>query len=241
MTVLISVGRGITSIFDKTEYEPHTVELNSANYLNINLATSDLTITNGNKLEAKTDSDSVSINVKDKKVIIKETEKWYKFKKAPKVTVTIPNDLKFDDVYIETGAGKLNIKELSVKNLSLKLGAGKIEIDNIMSDKTTIENGAGSLKIANGILGNAKIAGGVGSMDITAKITGDSKIETGIGSINLDLINVDGDYTLDIEKGLGSITYNGDKIKDDKKIGNGSNFIKLEGGIGSIKVTKKSR
>lgn len=238
-TCIISVGRGITGVFDKTERKSHTTELkNSNSYLDVNLAASNLKIKNGNEFKVKTNSDTIAITEKDNKIIVKETKKHWNFsKKAPNVTITIPSNTKFDDVYIETGAGKLDIEEIKAKNLKLKLGAGKINIDNIESDNSNIETGAGSLTINNGILNNAIIDGGVGKINITAQITGNSKIETGIGSINVNLLSNQNDYKIEFEKGLGSIEYNGKDIKNSETtVGNGSNFIKVEGGIGSIVV-----
>ena len=65
---------------------------------------------------------------------------------------------------------------------------------------------------------------------------GNSKIECGVGAVELNLLGNQENYQLNVEKGIGSI-YVADKIyNNDDTIGNGNNHLKIEGGIGSIKV-----
>ena len=41
------------------------------------------------------------------------------------------------------------------------------------------------------------------------------------------------------EKGIGSITINNESISNDSYYGNGSNYIEIESGVGSINITTK--
>lgn len=244
LTIIITVGRGITGSVIKNDdnRKPHIVNVDGAtNYLDVSLSASDLLIKTGDKFKVETDSDTIKVKEENNQITVTETGRWRFGKKASNVTVTIPKDMKLDNVYIETGAGKVSIDEIKTSILNLELGAGKISIDNIESDKTNIETGAGELTIKNGILNNAKIDCGLGSINITAQITGNSKIEAGVGSVNIDLLATLNDYRIEFEKGLGSINYNGNNIKkSESTVGNGANFIKIEGGIGSIRVNTKS-
>ena len=43
-------------------------------------------------------------------------------------------------------------------------------------------------------------------------------------------------YKLKLEKGIGEVSVDGSLIEDDSTVGNGNNYIRIEGGIGSIKV-----
>ena len=45
--------------------------------------------------------------------------------------IYVPSDFTFDRVIIDAGAGKVNIEELSTKELYLSFGAGKAEINNL--------------------------------------------------------------------------------------------------------------
>ena len=44
------------------------------------------------------------------------------------------------------------------------------------------------------------------------------------------------EYMLKISKGIGNIVVDGETIKSDEAMGNGGKDIKIDGGVGSIKV-----
>ena len=242
---LIALGSGITDFFiqDKNienEVHVYSEEELTLKTLNINIAASDLKIKNGEKFKIETNNKDVIVKKDGDKVTIEEKNKKLSFRKrAYEITIYIPEDFKFDEVNIETGAGKLNIKSLESKNLKLKLGAGKTVIDSVISDNTDIETGAGELVIKNGILNDSKIEVGIGKLSAEAEFIGNTKIETGIGSCNIKLIPTEDNYKIEFKKGLGDIRYNGESIANDSIVGEGLNFIKIEGGIGSIKVEEK--
>lgn len=99
-----------------------------------------------------------------------------------------------------------------------------------------IDTGAGKLKIASGNINDLDLDIGIGDTDITARITGKSKIDTGIGSVKLNLIGAKEDYKINVSKGIGEVKIAGEKVADNEIVGNGENVIKLNGGIGEIKV-----
>lgn len=237
INTIINVGRGITGSFIREESTKYnTKELDSlSSYLDIKLSASNLEIKKGEKLKVETNSEDVKISENDNKIIIEEKAKrWYFNSKLSSVILYVPEDLKFDDVRIETGAGKLSITSLETDSLKLMLGAGKTTINKIVSNNAKIETGAGEFIIKDGKLNDAKIEVGVGRLEIKAEITGDSKIESGVGSIKLSLLGED--YKIVFNKGIGSINFNGKSVKDDTTIGDGINTIKINGGVGSINV-----
>ena len=77
---------------------------------------------------------------------------------------------------------------------------------------------------------------GAGEANVNARLLGDSKIEVGVGSLNLNLLGSRELYKLKLEKGIGEVSVDGSLIEDDSTVGNGNNYIRIEGGIGSIKV-----
>ena len=42
------------------------------------------------------------------------------------------------------------------------------------------------------------------------------------------------DYKFKVEKGLGSLTVNGNSYSEDFEVGEGTNIIDIDGGVGSI-------
>ena len=203
--------------------------------LNLDLKGANLIVKEGSKI-------SVEIDDKDTRVfeennILRVVDRNSKvIKSASNITITIPSYLLFERVNVTTGAGKVEINGINTNELDMELGAGKVTLSNINSAKTSIETGAGSVLIKKSILNDLDLEVGVGEINIDADITGNSNIESGIGSLKLNLNNNESMYKFDIEKGIGSITFNGDKITGNTTIGNGNSHIKIEGGIGSIKI-----
>lgn len=151
--------------------------------------------------------------------------------------ISLPSTSNFKTVKVEMGAGQTHIANLNTDILDLNLGAGKNLLEQLeVNNQTKIESGAGLTEILAGTLNNVDFDLGVGKVFINASILGNSKIECGVGAVELNLIGNQDIYQLNVEKGIGSI-YVADKIyNNDDTIGNGSNHLKIEGGIGSIKV-----
>ena len=58
----------------------------------------------------------------------------------------------------------------------------------------------------------------------------------GIGEVAIDLQGGSEIYTLDVEKGIGDISVNGESVSSKTVIGNGENKLSIEGGIGKISI-----
>ena len=239
ITTLLRVGMFITRQFIPEKGNPvveKRVNLDNIESLDINLEYASLKVKKGNRLSVSTDSDEIKVtNYKDVlKITEKNNRKLFKDEKRT-VILYVPEDMKFKTVNIETGVGAVNIENISTDGLNLSSGVGKTVINNILANLANIETGAGDMLIRNGNLNNSTIEIGVGKLDVNAVFTGSNKIEAGIGALKLSLHNSD-DYKISFSKGLGSISYNGDTINGDTTVGNGNNYISIEGGIGSIDV-----
>ena len=95
------------------------------------------------------------------------------------------------------------------------------------------------MKIENSVLNNLELDCGVGEFEMTAKLIGNTDIDCGVGRLEVNLIGNEDDYKISAKKGLGSFTINSKQIQNDTKYGNGENYIKIDGGIGSIRVNFK--
>ena len=81
---------------------------------------------------------------------------------------------------------------------------------------------------------------GVGKIELTSVFTGKSEIDAGIGELNLNVLGNKEDYTLKVDKGIGSIKVDNENAEDNSTIGDGFNIIDIDGGIGSININFKS-
>lgn len=113
---------------------------------------------------------------------------------------------------------------------------GKLEIANCKFNETKIEAGAGETKIIETYLNDLRLDAGVGRIEIDGDITGNSKIACGIGETDIKLKQGEEQYKIIAEKGIGSLKIKGQEQGSETTFGSGKNEIKIDGGIGSIKI-----
>lgn len=201
----------------------------------IDIGTSNLVIKRGDTLNVTADNVSkrFKVNEESNTLTIKEKSvNMFRNKKASKVIITIPSNLK--DLSVDIGAGKLEISDINTSKFNLDQGAGKVAITNLISGKTDIDGGAGELNITNSALEDLDLNMGTGRFYFSGHIVGNSKIDQGVGELILDLYGED--YTIKASKGLGSITINGESYSKDATVGEGVNDIKIDGGVGNITI-----
>lgn len=206
--------------------------------LNIELSASDLRFEIGEEFSIKTDSEHIKIEEFGNE--IKILEKHYRFSfnhHKGNVLVTVPEDFKFSDVYIKTGAGKITIDRMITDKLKLALGAGEVKLSDIeVKDKMKLSGGVGEIKIKDSVINNLEAELGVGEFNLNALILGKSEIEAGIGEVNLNIQNNVSEYEIEVEKGIGSIRIDGKKVKSKEHFGNGFNKLDVSGGIGEVNI-----
>ncbi|MBQ3255959.1 MAG: DUF4097 family beta strand repeat protein [Oscillospiraceae bacterium] len=153
------------------------------------------------------------------------------------LTLYVPEDTVFESVSIDTGAGRLTADELRAERLDLSLGAGAVEIGYLeTTSETDIEGGAGAVIIADGSLRNLDLEMGVGELNLTAALLGENDLTLGVGESNLTLLGGEDNYSIEIEKGLGSIMVDGREVSAYDSRGNGQGYVEIEGGVGSVNL-----
>lgn len=208
----IEIGAG--SVFVK-EGEAFSVESNLKN-LNVGEKNGRLTIKDTTKIKLSANSSS--------------------YKNAV-LTIYVPSGTVFRNVNLDTGAGKLTIDSLSAETIDFDLGAGDVSINTLIVTRSAdIDGGAGRITVSGGALNDLDMDMGVGELDLTSEFSGDCKLDMGVGESNITLIGNREDYKLDLEKGIGSISVDGDNISDVGNVGNGKNTVEINGGVGAINV-----
>lgn len=196
----------------------------------------------------ETNNEKLKVNVTANKIeLVDKSKNGFHFNSNKSyLKIFIPEDFLFDKVTIEIGAAKVKINELYAKEVEYEVGAGATTIKKVIaSERFSAETGAGAFKIEDGAINNLTSEFGAGEVTINATLTGTNKLDCGLGSLNLKLKDSIENYTIKAKKGLGEIKLNGDKLSNEKVVGEGINTVYLEGGIGSIKVdtneTKEER
>lgn len=222
----------------KDEMSMINFENSEVETLDIDVAFTNLIIKKGDLLIAETNNEDINCKQNNQNLQIKEKQHSL-FSKNNKgdLVVYIPENLEFEKVRINAGAGKIQIENINAKKLYLELGAGETIIEKLnVTDNCKIESGAGKVSILSGSINEMNLDMGVGKFELASDITGKSEINAGIGNLELNIKNNKENYTIKADKGIGSIKIDGKEVADDENYGDGENTIKIDGGIGSIKI-----
>ncbi len=239
-------GRDENDNHIKEEYYPENDEDNDftdeeeltkrVTKLEIDLKATSLKIYEGDKFKVEKYDTEDKVYFKNEDGTLKIKEKEYHFLDSNRGTIVIyiPKDHFVRKLDIEMGAGKAVIEGIDIAKLDFEQGAGSLTIDSCSFDETEIEGGAGKIVIEDSRLRNLDLESGVGSVNIQAHILGSSKIKSGIGSLRVKLLGNKDDYSISAKKGIGSLQIDG--TSDLSTYGSGSNYLKVDGGTGSIRI-----
>ena len=211
--------------------------------LKIDLKNVDLNIKSGSKFSVFTNSSNVKYINNSSNIIIKEKKLSDFFPRSSRkvVVIYLPSSLKeMRNISIDLGFGDVYISDFNVKNLYLSLGFGNVNIDNLnISNKTVIDSGIGDVYIKSSKLNNFSLDVGIGQVKVNSLISGNNKFDIGIGNLNLNLLSRQIDYKIDVNGGIGNVSFNNKSAPLDVVIGHGDNHIEVDSGIGSIFIKTK--
>ncbi len=208
--------------------------------LKLELAFTDLEIKTGDSFKVETNNSKMSFTENNGNVKIKDENhnSFINNNYTSNLIIYIPEDMiALDEVSIDAGAGKIRIESLKTQGLYLNLGAGETEIKNLnVTNECDIEGGAGRISILSGAIKNLDFDMGVGEANLTANLTGKSDIDAGVGNLNITLLENKEDYQIKIDKGLGNVSLDGQRLEMNRVYGTGESYVEVNGGIGNIRV-----
>ena len=208
--------------------------------LDIEINAADLYIKEGDSFSVESNLKHLKVEANGGMLTIQETKKITGTYNGAILTVYVPAGTVFDNVNLTTGAGRLSAANLSSETLNFEFGAGDVSVDSLVATKSAdIEGGAGKITIADGILHNLDLEMGVGQLNLTSVLMGECSLDSGVGEMNITLLGNQNDYKLELEKGIGSISVDGQGVSDNGSIGNGTNEVEINGGVGAINVKFK--
>lgn len=214
----------------------------SVQSLDVDIKAADFKIVNGNAFSVKSNLKYLSVTQDDGVLkIVDKAKSTSNFANA-ELTISIPNNKTFNNVSISTGAAKITVDTLSSSNFVFKLGAGDVYIKNLnATSKIDIDGGAGRITIANSSLNNLTLDMGVGELNLTGALLGTSTLNFGIGQSNVNIIGIKDNYKLEVEKGIGSVTIDGENISNIVIGTSGQNSVIIKGGVGSININFQNK
>ena len=210
--------------------------------LEVKINAADFQIKQGEAFGVESNLKHLTVEDEDGVLTIKETKKFGSTYTGAILTLYIPVDTVFEKANIVTGAGRFTVDCLSADNMNLELGAGEVTINSLVATKSAdIEGGAGKITVADGTLHNLDLEMGVGQLNLASVLIGDCQLDSGVGEMNVTLLGNKEDYKLKLEKGIGSISVDGQGVSNNGSIGNGTNEVEINGGIGAINVKFKDK
>lgn len=205
--------------------------------LELNLQAIDVNIKNGDEFAYSTNNGYIDVSTSEGKIYI--LERKHNLSKTEKTTIDIvlPVDAPFSEIKLDSGAGNINIESLYANRVDFDLGAGNVNIECMnVTTSVDIDAGAGNFNLEAGTINNCKFDCGVGNVVIGATMLGECKFDCGIGKLDIHSANPISEYTVTIDKGLGTVRVNGESCNDGQVIGNGLNTLKFSSGIGEVNV-----
>ena len=208
--------------------------------LKISLSAAQLEIKSGEAFSVESNSEKFTVQCKNGNLTLKDTRRSVFWGNSAVITVilTVPEGFVFDRVDIEAGAGNVTISDMTAKRFCMELGAGNVDIRTLsVTEETEIEGGTGQLRFTSSTLRDLEMGLGVGSLTMEARLLGDAEIECSVGTAEILLLGDRSDYRIELEKGLGDVTLNGEAVSGFKTFGDGRNELEIHGGVGSISVS----
>ena len=230
----VSVLTGETSV----ERVDMTKEVGEFSTLKLDIVATNLTIKTGGeqyKVETYQIPQTTKIENEEGTLIIKDTKKFGNYNQSS-ITIYIPEGTELNDIKLEMGAGTVNIEMIKANKVDFSFGAGSVKIKNLGAENSKIECGAGKVIMENVDLNNTKIEIGAGKLECSGMLRGNTKIDCRVGEVTLNLEGGKEIYTIEAEKGIGSIKVNGNSVANESITGDGENKISIDGGIGNIEV-----
>lgn len=153
------------------------------------------------------------------------------------ITVSLPKDFYLNKANITTGSGNSTIENLSLEKGTFSTRDGYVQVTNLFAQNTDITTGDGNVIFDNVIFNNTNVNGGNGSLSFTGRFYNDANFDIGQGELTLIMYGSRDAYGIDIQKGNGDITIDGEDYENVPIEEYGTHHISLKNGIGDCAMT----
>lgn len=128
-------------------------------------------------------------------------------------------------------------KGLALRSLDMDAGTGYIRLEDIVSNSVELDAGTGYVEIVNVDFSDTSLDAGTGNISFDGRLSDKTDIDAGTGNIELNIRGKREDYSLDIDKGLGSLNIDGESSSSIKIISSSTpNRLKIDSGVGNIDI-----
>lgn len=121
------------------------------------------------------------------------------------ITMTIPEDFKFETVKILADASELEIQKIRTKELNAVVNTGNVVIGELLADSAEIEISTGSMEVEQGEVASLETEVDIGNFSYTGKIEKDAEAECELGNMEFSLEDEVSAYDYVIECNGGNV------------------------------------
>lgn len=151
------------------------------------------------------------------------------------VEVYIPQGKEIKNVKAGSNNGSITITDLEIKEIDLKTSNGKLNLKNIVCDNVKGKTSNGAVNIEDSKINELQIKTSNGRIEVQGSFEGNVDLKTSNGSIEFKTEQEKDYYDIDMDTSNGSIRVDGDKVDDDYRENNKSDYnLKLKTSNGSI-------
>lgn len=125
--------------------------------------------------------------------------------KHHEITMTIPEDFKFETVKILADASELEIQKIRTKELNAVVNTGNVVIEELLAEKAEIEISTGSMEVERGKITSLETDVDTGNFTYTGKIEKEAEAECELGNMEFSLEDEVSAYDYVIECNGGNV------------------------------------
>lgn len=155
------------------------------------------------------------------------------------IQITLPKDFIANEIELDGGVGDITLEKVTAKELDIDAGTGNINGFQVTAESVDIDGGTGNMEFTDSAFGDTDIDAGVGNVIFSGTAHGRTTIDCGVGNTKFSLSDSKNNYALSLEKGLGTIRLNGDKVKfeDNYSENSGAPYsLNITGGVGNVTI-----
>lgn len=186
--------------------------------------------------ECRLDNHTLSINDTS------EEKWWNQLKGLPEkdltLILTFPTDkASFDTVALDMKVGSGELRGFTCQSLSLESGVSDISLSDITAQSMTFSGGVGEI-VGRDLIASESLTveSGVGATDLRGDFTGQIELNAGVGEMTLHLARPQSAYTINTQKGIGSMDTGNDSTAIPVQNDALKSTIKLSMGIGDVSL-----
>ena len=200
------------------DFKVISTDIKEISTLKIDLTCTNLDIKTGNDFKVETNNSKITCEENNGRVQIKEKNKnWMNNNNSSSLIVYIPEAI--TNIYLELGAGDVHIENIAItQEIKINGGVGKTDLKSCKINNLQANLGMGEFSFNGELTGKNTISSGVGEVNmnlINNKEDYTIDVSKGIGNVVLDGENVvddrkyeNGESYLDINGGIGDININ---------------------------------